>query len=306
MATLTTRPYRGDEDFWRVRQLLVDTYPITPTGFNWEVRRWDGTRFHAPDPHHNPFAGGRCQLWEADGQLVAAAHPDGPDDVHVQIHPDYRHLEDEIFAWAEEHLAVTTKEGQRELTTFIFAYDALHQSLLARRGYKKTDDYGVTRRMRLGKGPLIPPQLAEGYTLRTTQPDDIANCQKIADLLNAAFRRNFHTAVEFHTFTRLAPSYRPELDLVAVAPDGTFAAYVGIAYDEANRRAIFEPVCTHPDHRQKGLAQNLMREGLLRLRALGVVDVFVDTGDMLPANRLYDSIGFSEVQKTFAWRKVVW
>lgn len=46
-----------------------------------------------------------------------------------------------------------------------------------------------------------------------------------------------------------------------------------------------------------------MREGLIRLRALGAVDVFVGTGDRLAANRLYDSIGFSEAQKCFAWRK---
>ena len=46
---ITQRSYQDDDDFWRVRQLLVDTYPITPIGFNWEVRRWDGTRFHDPD-----------------------------------------------------------------------------------------------------------------------------------------------------------------------------------------------------------------------------------------------------------------
>ncbi|RLT41582.1 MAG: hypothetical protein DWI57_06735, partial [Chloroflexi bacterium] len=95
---IRSHAYRGDEDFWRVRQLLIDTFPITPTGLNWEVRRWDGQRFHDPDPQHNPFAGGRCQLWEtATGQLIAAAHPEGQGNVHIQIHPDYRHIEDEIF-----------------------------------------------------------------------------------------------------------------------------------------------------------------------------------------------------------------
>lgn len=63
--------------------------------------------------------------------------------------------------------------------------------------------------------------------------------------------------------------HRPELDLVAVAPDGRFAAYVGIPYDEFNQRGIFEPVCTHPDHRQKGLAKVLVQEGLHRLKAHG-------------------------------------
>ena len=91
---------------------------------------------------------------------------------------------------------------------------------------------------------------------------------------------------------------------MAVAPDGTFAAYVGVPYDEANKCGIFEPVCTHPDHRRKGLARTLMLEGLQRLKTLGAVDVHVETGDMIPANRLYDSIGFTEAYKGFVWRKI--
>lgn len=291
-------------DFRRVRQLLIDTFPITPTGLNWEVRRWDGQHFHNPDPGHNPYADGRCRLWEEEGRLIAAAHPEDGGDVYLQIHPDYRHIEDEIFAWAEEILA-GERNGRRELETFVFGYDALRQSLLTRRGYQKSDDYGVTRRMRLGKQPLLPPKLADGYTLHTTGAEDLSNCRRIADLLNAAFNRTSHTAQEFQTFTRHAPSYRPDLDLVAVAPDGTFASYVGIAYEPDQREAIFEPVCTHPAHQQKGLAQALMREGLLRLRGLGAADVLVDTGDSLAANRLYDSIDFSEVQRSYIWRKVL-
>ena len=45
---ISTRLYRDEKDFWRVRRLLIDTEGITPVGFNWEVRRWDGTRFHNP------------------------------------------------------------------------------------------------------------------------------------------------------------------------------------------------------------------------------------------------------------------
>ncbi|MFZ0546808.1 MAG: GNAT family N-acetyltransferase [Candidatus Promineifilaceae bacterium] len=96
-----------------------------------------------------------------------------------------------------------------------------------------------------------------------------------------------------------------ELDLVAVARDGRFAAYVGVPYDAYNRRGIFEPVCTHPDHRQKGLARALMQEGLRRLKALGAVDVVVETGDMIPANRLYASLGFTEMYNGCYWTKWV-
>jgi hypothetical protein len=31
--------------------------------------------------------------------------------------------------------------------------------------------------------------------------------------------------------------------------------------------------------------------------------VYVGTGDMAPANALYDSVGFAEAYKGYAWRK---
>jgi mycothiol synthase len=296
----------SDQDFWRVRNLLIETYPITPLGFNWDVRRWDGRRFY--DQHLDATARlDRCvQLWETvDGRLVAVVHPEGDGEAHVQAYPDFRRLEAEIFAWAEAHLAVATADGaRRQLDTFVYEYDTARQQLLTNLGYVKQPFGGVARRLHLADYALTPPEVAPGYHLRTTQPNDLADCQRIADLLNAAFNRDFHNAQEYQNFTRFAPSFRPELDLVAVAPDGSFAAYVGAPYDEANRRGIFEPVCAHPQHRRRGLARALMLEGLRRLDALGATTVTVETGDMIPANQLYDSLGFTEVCKGYIWRKV--
>lgn len=302
--SITSRPMQSDEDFWRVRNFLIATYPITPLGFNWDVRRWDGSRFHDEQPAWENRFQGKVQLWETgEGQLVAVANREGEGDAHLQMHPDFRHLEAEMIAWAEAHLANCNPEGKQQLEIFVFDYDQQRQHLLERLGYSKLTHGGVTRRLTLANHRFELPQIAETYTLRTTQSDDLANCQHIADLLNAAFNRNFHTAIEFQNFTRFAPCYRPDLDLVAVASDGTFASYVGIAYDEVNRHAAFEPVCTHPNHQRHGLARTLMLEGLLRLRSLGAADVIVDTGDRVPANRLYDSIGFSETQRGSVWCK---
>ncbi len=297
---------QGDVDFWRMRQLLVETVPITPIGFNWDVRWLEGQRFYEADVDTPHFAQRPIRLWEnAAGKLVAFVLPESSlGTAYLQVHPDYRYLEEELVAWAEEHICARNEDtGRSYLEIPVYEYDALRQQTLARRGYEKTPYWGMTRHMRFGQQPRPTVHVAEGYTLRTTQPEELADCQQIADLLNAAFHRTFHNPWEYQNFTRRAPSFRRELDLVAVAPDGTFAAYVGIPYDEANRLGIFEPVCTHPDHLRRGLARALMTEGLLRLWEMGAVEAIVGTGDMVAANGLYTAMGFTEAYRNWIWRK---
>jgi ribosomal protein S18 acetylase RimI-like enzyme len=298
---------RHDQDFWRMRNLLIETVPIAPVGLNWDMRRLDGQRFYNQDLEANRLLARRVELWETgDGKLLGYALSEGTGNAHLQVHPDHRYLEDEMIAWSEANLAAPARAGGSKVL-FIYAneYDAYRQRLLAAHGFQQTEDWGMIRHMRFGQQPLRQPVVYEGYTVRTTRSADLDDCQRLADLLNAAFRRSFHNAEEYYNFCRLAPCFHQDLDLVAVAPDGTFAAYVGVPYDETNRRGIFEPVCTHPDHQRKGLAKALMQEGLLRLKARGAVDVTVDTGDMTPANQLYDSLGFTEAYKGYSWQKVI-
>lgn len=303
----TVRPYRHEDDFWRVRALLAETFPITGLGFNWEIRHWDGNHFHDADPAASAAWRSKITLWETeDGTLAGAAHDEGSLGYpQLQIHPDYRAaIEADLIAWAEDHLAATTGDGRRSVTYSVYEYDFPRQRLLAERGYEKLADSWVHRRMYFGRWALPEPVIADGYTMRTVDPADPADCDRIAALLNAAFGRTFHKGVDFAMFGQHAPCFRQDLHLVAVAPDGSFAAHVGTIYDEANRRALYEPVCTHPDHRRHGLAQALMFEGMRRVRALGATQITVETGDAIPANRLYESIGFTEAYKGYAWQKV--
>lgn len=303
---ILSRPIQGNDDYWRVHRLLLESVHMAPLGFNWDMRRWEGARFYDRHPTGNPHWADHSQLWEtAVGQLIGIVHPDGPSTAYVEIHPDYRHLEPEMMDWAEVHLRGPAADGKGEqIHFFAYAYDTYRQELLTKRGYEQTNYGGVIRHLRFGQQSLIQPTLTAGYTLRTTNPEDLADCQQIADLLNAAFGRTFHNADEYQWFTRNAPSFRQYLDLVAVAADGTFASYVGIPYDMLNQRGIFEPVCTHPNHQKRGLGKALMQEGLRRLFVVGAVDVTVETGDMIPANALYNSLGFTEVQKGSYWRKL--
>jgi mycothiol synthase len=123
-----------------------------------------------------------------------------------------------------------------------------------------------------------------------------------AAVANSAFGSNWHRVETVRVLQR-APTYRQDLDLVVVAPEGTFAAYCVVWFGEANRLGWFEPVGTHPAHRRRGLAKAMMCEGLRRLRALGATVACVGCGTDEAANRLYESAGFSDFERDYHWRK---
>jgi GNAT superfamily N-acetyltransferase len=305
MPHIRSRPLRDDGDVRRVRDLLVETHLINPPALNWEVRRWDGWRFYNPTPEWNPTWESSVRLWETNnGRLVGAVNAEGSGDAHLQVHPHYRpFIEEEMLAWAEEHLARPVAGAGRQLTIGVYEYDRPRKLLLEKRGYEKSDAGGTFYLLRFGLQTMPEVRLADGYQLRETRPGSAEDAQRIADLLNAAFGRDFHNAEEYMVFASHAPCFRHDLDLVAEAPDGSFACYVGLPYDEQNRYAIFEPVCTHPDHLRKGLAQALMWEALRRAQALGALTASTETGRAPAANRLYESIGFTETYEMRVWRR---
>lgn len=304
--SVISRPYRDDGDFRRVRRLLIDTYDITPVGFNWEVRRWDGFRFHNADPRPNRRWMDTIRLWETEhGKLVGAVHQEGTGDAHLEVHPDFRYIEKSMLDWAGTNLASSIEDSSaRKLRVFAAEYDALRSELLEALGYEKTTTYEVQRRLSLEDITIPEPSLTPGYILRDINPDDQDDCRRIAGLLNTAFNRDIHTAEEVMVFFSHAQCFRRGLDVVAETPDGSLAAYVGVACVEENQYGVFEPVCTHPDHVRKGLARSLMLEGLNRLRAHGATSDIVGTGDQEAANRLYDSIGFTEAYRKYMWQIV--
>jgi mycothiol synthase len=306
-AAVTVRPWRDDDDWWRVRRLLIDAHRDSPPSWNWGIRRWDGGRFHNEDPHLAVAITGRIGLWEAaDGALVGAVHPEGASgsESFLELDPRYRHLQPAMLDWAERHAGGTTA-GERRHDVQAWDYDLPRRRLLADNGYAMLEQGIWLRRLRPLPADLPPGgPIAPGYAMRETSPDN-GDAARMAALLNAAFGRSIHTAREYATFMSSSPSFRHDLNLVAVAPDGTFAAHVGLTLDEHNRHAVIEPVCTHPDHVRRGLARALLFEGVARVAALGAATVDVETGDAEAANAFYRSLGFTEEYRGHTWRRTI-
>jgi mycothiol synthase len=100
------------------------------------------------------------------------------------------------------------------------------------------------------------------------------------------------------------PGYERELDVVAVGPDGVFAAYVNGWADPLNRIGDFGPVGTLPAYRRQGLARAVLLEALHRMKACGMNRVCVSTGETnAPARQLYESLGFTIRNRTIEYMK---
>ncbi|HYO42975.1 MAG TPA: GNAT family N-acetyltransferase [Candidatus Limnocylindrales bacterium] len=306
-APAIARPYRpaDDADWWAIRELLVRTHAASPPGWNWDIRRWDGSRFHNDVPVLPDAMAAGIGMWEsADGRLVGAVHGEGgPGEAYLELDPDWRHLQPAMLEWAEAHLAVI-EGGRRVLEVPAWDDDLPLRALLRERGYEEREAGTWLRRLRFGASGIEAPDVAPGYGLRATAEATLdADCARMAALLNASFGRTVHTAAEYRTFATRSPSFRHDLNLVVIAPGGSIAAHAGFTLDEANRHGIIEPVCTHPAHRQVGLGRALILEGLGRLRDVGAATCDVETGDMVAANALYRSIGFTEEYRGHRWRK---
>jgi predicted N-acetyltransferase YhbS len=296
----TMREAATEQDWWDVRDLIVRTHGQQPIGWNWDIRHWDGNRYHS-ERTVPPWPVG---LWFRDNVLVGAAHAEGGGDVWLELDESARALEPEMLDWAVDKLSRAEPDGSCRLEAMAWDYDEARHRALTDAGFERQAAGWWLRVMSLTDHRAAPVELTAPYRLATTTPVTCpGDAAKMAALLNASFGRTMHTAAEYVGFTTNSPSFRHDLNLVAVAPDGSFAAHAGVTYDRKNRFGIFEPVCTHPDHRRRGLAGDLMAEGLRRLALIGAISACVETGDAEAANGLYRSIGFATEYRGHWWVK---
>jgi GNAT superfamily N-acetyltransferase len=303
-ATITSRPLDGHDDVMAVHRFLADVRARTGTSRTWEVRRWEG-RFWHDDPlalaTEMSLPRRDIRLWTTPhGDIVAVAHPEGRGEVHLQVAPGHEDLEDEMLAWAEGALAIGGDNTTLRLIAFALDDDEDRIDLLRTRGYEPLG-WGEVHLRRSLDTPIRMPSHRSGYDLRSIGAGDITDARHLADLINASFGHSFgpEALLNFEA----SPSFDASLQIVEVAGDGSFAAHAGVVIDRWNQLAIVEPVCTHPDHRRRGLATACMAEGLRRARERGAVRATVSTGWDNPSREVYASLGFDHVETIEAWAK---
>jgi len=152
--------------------------------------------------------------------------------------------------------------------------------------------------------PIPAPQVPAGFVVRHVAGGH--EVEPLVALHRAAHGTDNLTVKDRLTWMRM-PEYEPELDLIAVAPDGTFAAYCmcSISQEENARtgrnEGYADQVATHPAFQRQGLARALLLTGLHLLKQRGVDTAVLGTSSENTAmQQTATSVGF-RVQSTKIW-----
>lgn len=292
MTTFTRRAFRGEADMLRILD-LVRAMPLScphVVDLPWRLS----------SPAINEGRDATC--WEdADGQVVGFAAwqqywaaldffilPDLPG-------PERQAVETDLFAWADARFRERDEERGRTLPYGVEFRDDDYERrrLVEAHGFllDEEDRYVLLRHPLAALAPV--PALPDGFTLRPLAGEQEAAAY--ADLHRAAFE-SISMTTAWRERTLRTPQYRPELDLVIGARDGSLAGFCVGWYEPSRGVAQVEPIGVHPRFQQLGLGRILLLEMLCRFKAHGASSAIIQTDlDRTPARRTYESVGFEQV-----------
>lgn len=221
------------------------------------------------------------------------------------VEPDAHAL---ILAWAAARARAVraTPYGHPCWFVNVFSAQTDRRRALEQAGFASQADVGEdswSKVLLLRAEQPAPPSAAPppGFTLRPLA--GAAEAAAYVDLHRAAFESKNMTAA-WRERTLRHPDYRPDLDLVAVAPDGRLAAFcIGWLERGPEPAGQIEPLGVHPDFQKLGLGRAILSEALRRLTALGAARVYVETDSYRnAAYALYEAMGFRLLHDVLVYR----
>lgn len=253
-------------------------------------------------------------FWEdARQQVVAFAIAHLPYcNLYFFILPQRRddELEAAIIEWGIERIRAFGREQGMAVALDTACRDSnlARRVLLERHGFvqQETQTLHMERSLR---EPLPALQMPDEFTLR-----QVAGKHEVEEYV-ALHREAFGTqnmTVEHRLKIMSSPDYRPELDLLAVAPDGMFAAFCVCTIDEeantqsGRKEGEIGIVGTRPQFRLRSLGRAMTLAGMRQLRARRMEAAWLTTGSLnVNAQRVFESVGFRTTYKILWFSKAL-
>jgi mycothiol synthase len=213
--------------------------------------------------------------------------------LEVMIKPslDQPTLRKELTLWAEGQLAKKAKTADYATNKLVCDFmdcDPHRLNVMTELGYELGDAF-----MNVMERPLndIPESvLPDGFTIRKVQ--GLEDAEALAIVHAGSFGSTW--TAEAYQKVMTSSAFEIDHELVVVAPDGRFAAFLIYWIDPITKSGLFEPVGCHKDFQRRGLTKALMYEGMRRMRAEGAETAMVKYfNDNEAAEATYRSVGFT-------------
>jgi ribosomal protein S18 acetylase RimI-like enzyme len=309
--SIHARAYTGIDDFQKMTYVLREGRKASRHSGYVHIGDLNWWAFYIVPRHHS--MNDMAYIWEDDNGTVLGWSLFSPSYgvfdlfVHPSEHRSARR--EHMLAWTQERMTEIQRQHGKDRVgvSWIFEDDEMWMNLLTKRGFAPDPEDTPAVYMLHNLEDMSIGKLPQGFTVRGVRGEEDAQAR--AEVHRASWTRpgfdSPMSAERYRTFMT-APDYRPELDVVAVAPDGRFAASAMMWLDAENALGHYEPVGTNPEFRRIGLGKAVLWEGLRRVKALGAREATVTPIESDPvAMALYTSVGFQPIKRIVSYMKLI-
>jgi mycothiol synthase len=247
------------------------------------------------------------RTWYEKNHLAAFAYVDEFANLWFEVVPAYltSSLEKEIIQWGVQIQEKRNREAGENSTldANCEAHNQERIDILQRNGFVQQTIRSLQYELTL-KMPIKLVPFPTGYTWRHVTPADPV--EELVALHQLAFCTE-NMSVDYRLAMMHTPQYEMELDLLAIAPDGSLAGFCICSVEETDRSlGNTDPIGVHPQHQGKGLAKALSTIGINLLAQRGVTRVQTGTSsENLGMQALAYSLGFKCISEKLWFSKNV-
>lgn len=289
---INRRRYKLLSDFTQVHSFLTDIYSLDTLNSYLLPQFFEYAHTH---PFFNHKLTYRFGLWEDSGKPVGiVCYEMDLGQSFLVTDSEHTYLLDEMLEYAENELSVIN-DNKYTLSVWVTDKETDKIELLSKKGYTKVHNEPV--RIFSYNKSFVDLKLPKGYKIISLEDEN--DLKKINTCLWKGFNHgdNPDDDIDGRLLMQSGPNFTKDLTTIIKAPNGDYACFAGMWFDEKNNYAYLEPLATVPEYRRMGLATIALTEGMKKTKALGATYCFGGVP------KFYTAIGFETICHREMWKK---
>ena len=298
-------PFSYEKNLDEVRRFLLEIYELTgqlhyliPTKIENEKYGPCGTDYSHEDDE-------AIKIWStSENGMIAVSHRGSAGNYHIEIHPEYKHLEKDLFHEIENLERQYGNKEKSRIYMYTVSSDSERPQVLEDMGYEDMGlheyNYSFPLDASIPENPL-----PKGLALQDLQNEE--DYPKLIEVIGSVYDHcRQHMTLEKMKFMTQAEFYHADLNLAATDEAGTFVGFCMYRLDPLTNIVEMESLDTRPGFNNLGIEEALLSEGLRRLKTYNpklICAVEIDVSDSL--NQKLEAAGFTQSVTMNMWNKIL-